>query len=298
MSSSQLGIALGVVFGLLLLAAIIAALARIQLYRKLVTLPSRMKQISLVPSKEEGRRPQGHSGQSCSSCGGDGCTSEQNRFKSRHTPEKVEENLKSHSRDCHIPEKVEENRSWRGCYILEDKEENLEPDSVGGCHIVEEENLESDSSDCCRVPEKVEKNPESISSNGCHIPEEENLESDSSDCCCVPEKVEKNPESISGGGCHIPEEEVDLELNSIRFSPEDSVERIDKWAEGWMSCSLRSNPATAALLAALLDDHMTLDMDAVLSDFVRSTGAEPGLARDLLEVRRIKESFFVRCDPL
>ncbi|KAK7891539.1 hypothetical protein WMY93_023502 [Mugilogobius chulae] len=32
-------------------------------------------------------------------------------------------------------------------------------------------------------------------------------------------------------------------------------------------------------------DHMTLDMDAVLSDFVRSTGAEPGLARDLLEGR-------------
>ncbi|XP_059496097.1 OTU domain-containing protein 7A isoform X2 [Stegostoma tigrinum] len=28
---------------------------------------------------------------------------------------------------------------------------------------------------------------------------------------------------------------------------------------------------------------MTLDMDSVLSDFVRSTGAEPGLARDLLE---------------
>lgn len=28
---------------------------------------------------------------------------------------------------------------------------------------------------------------------------------------------------------------------------------------------------------------MTPDMDAVLSDFVRSTGAEPGLARDLLE---------------
>ncbi|KAG5843043.1 hypothetical protein ANANG_G00184300 [Anguilla anguilla] len=28
---------------------------------------------------------------------------------------------------------------------------------------------------------------------------------------------------------------------------------------------------------------MTVDMDAVLSDFVRSTGAEPGLARDLLE---------------
>ncbi|GCC19085.1 hypothetical protein chiPu_0021765, partial [Chiloscyllium punctatum] len=28
---------------------------------------------------------------------------------------------------------------------------------------------------------------------------------------------------------------------------------------------------------------MTLDMDTVLSDFVRSTGAEPGLARDLLE---------------
>uniref|UniRef100_A0A8C0J0U0 OTU deubiquitinase 7B n=1 Tax=Chelonoidis abingdonii TaxID=106734 RepID=A0A8C0J0U0_CHEAB len=33
-----------------------------------------------------------------------------------------------------------------------------------------------------------------------------------------------------------------------------------------------------------LHDHMTLDMDVVLSDFVRSTGAEPGLARDLLEV--------------
>lgn len=32
-----------------------------------------------------------------------------------------------------------------------------------------------------------------------------------------------------------------------------------------------------------IHDHMTLDMDAVLSDFVRSTGAEPGLARDLLE---------------
>uniref|UniRef100_A0A8C0QLT5 OTU domain-containing protein 7B n=1 Tax=Chelonoidis abingdonii TaxID=106734 RepID=A0A8C0QLT5_CHEAB len=32
-----------------------------------------------------------------------------------------------------------------------------------------------------------------------------------------------------------------------------------------------------------LHDHMTLDMDVVLSDFVRSTGAEPGLARDLLE---------------
>uniref|UniRef100_A0A8C7GTF9 Uncharacterized protein n=1 Tax=Oncorhynchus kisutch TaxID=8019 RepID=A0A8C7GTF9_ONCKI len=35
--------------------------------------------------------------------------------------------------------------------------------------------------------------------------------------------------------------------------------------------------------AAHPHDHMTLDMDAVLSDFVRSTGAEPGLARDLLE---------------
>lgn len=50
-----------------------------------------------------------------------------------------------------------------------------------------------------------------------------------------------------------------------------------------MSCSLSTNPATAACVAALLHDHMTLDMDAVLSDFVRSTGAEPGLARDLLE---------------
>ena len=49
----------------------------------------------------------------------------------------------------------------------------------------------------------------------------------------------------------------------------------------------------------VLNDHMTLDMDAVLSDFVRSTGAEPGLARDLLEgkslwgrMRREK----VKCD--
>ncbi|KFV12738.1 OTU domain-containing protein 7A, partial [Pterocles gutturalis] len=39
----------------------------------------------------------------------------------------------------------------------------------------------------------------------------------------------------------------------------------------------------AACLAASLNVPMTLDMDAVLSDFVRSTGAEPGLARDLLE---------------
>uniref|UniRef100_A0A8D0D5E3 ubiquitinyl hydrolase 1 n=1 Tax=Sander lucioperca TaxID=283035 RepID=A0A8D0D5E3_SANLU len=43
------------------------------------------------------------------------------------------------------------------------------------------------------------------------------------------------------------------------------------------------NSATAAPWAAHTHDHMTLDMDAVLSDFVRSTGAEPGLARDLLE---------------
>lgn len=50
-----------------------------------------------------------------------------------------------------------------------------------------------------------------------------------------------------------------------------------------MSCSLLPNPATAAHPAVLLHDPMTLDMDAVLSDFVRSTGAEPGLARDLLE---------------
>ncbi|XP_075016370.1 OTU domain-containing protein 7A isoform X1 [Calonectris borealis] len=44
-----------------------------------------------------------------------------------------------------------------------------------------------------------------------------------------------------------------------------------------------ARPTAAACLAASLNDHMTLDMDAVLSDFVRSTGAEPGLARDLLE---------------
>ncbi|XP_023363394.1 OTU domain-containing protein 7A [Otolemur garnettii] len=50
-----------------------------------------------------------------------------------------------------------------------------------------------------------------------------------------------------------------------------------------MVSSLLPNPTSAECWATLLHDHMTLDMDAVLSDFVRSTGAEPGLARDLLE---------------
>ncbi|KAM6202740.1 OTU domain-containing protein 7A isoform 2-T2 [Rhynchocyon petersi] len=50
-----------------------------------------------------------------------------------------------------------------------------------------------------------------------------------------------------------------------------------------MVSSLLPNPTSTECWAALLHDHMTLDMDAVLSDFVRSTGAEPGLARDLLE---------------
>uniref|UniRef100_A0A667Y7H6 ubiquitinyl hydrolase 1 n=1 Tax=Myripristis murdjan TaxID=586833 RepID=A0A667Y7H6_9TELE len=49
------------------------------------------------------------------------------------------------------------------------------------------------------------------------------------------------------------------------------------------SVLLASTKASAAPWAAHTHDHMTLDMDAVLSDFVRSTGAEPGLARDLLE---------------
>ncbi|KAB0348601.1 hypothetical protein FD755_019024 [Muntiacus reevesi] len=53
-----------------------------------------------------------------------------------------------------------------------------------------------------------------------------------------------------------------------------------------MVSSLLPNPTSAECWAALLHDPMTLDMDAVLSDFVRSTGAEPGLARDLLEARR------------
>ena len=47
--------------------------------------------------------------------------------------------------------------------------------------------------------------------------------------------------------------------------------------------SLASIKTTAAPWAAHTHDHMTVDMDTVLSDFVRSTGAEPGLARDLLE---------------
>ncbi|XP_027623596.1 OTU domain-containing protein 7A [Tupaia chinensis] len=50
-----------------------------------------------------------------------------------------------------------------------------------------------------------------------------------------------------------------------------------------MVSSLLPRPSSAACWEALLHAHMTLDMDAVLSDFVRSTGAEPGLARDLLE---------------
>ncbi|KAJ7397436.1 OTU domain-containing protein 7A [Pitangus sulphuratus] len=60
-------------------------------------------------------------------------------------------------------------------------------------------------------------------------------------------------------------------------------ERLFMWGEQWIPCSPPASPAAAACLAAPLDEHMTLDMDAVLSDFVRSTGAEPGLARDLLE---------------
>ncbi|KAJ6652446.1 hypothetical protein lerEdw1_011564 [Lerista edwardsae] len=48
-----------------------------------------------------------------------------------------------------------------------------------------------------------------------------------------------------------------------------------------------SAPVAARLWTLALREgahrHMTLDMDIVLSDFVRSTGAEPGLARDLLE---------------
>ncbi|XP_021120387.1 OTU domain-containing protein 7A isoform X2 [Heterocephalus glaber] len=51
----------------------------------------------------------------------------------------------------------------------------------------------------------------------------------------------------------------------------------------WMVSSLLPHPTSAECWAALLHEPMTLDMDAVLSDFVRSTGAEPGLARDLLE---------------
>lgn len=59
---------------------------------------------------------------------------------------------------------------------------------------------------------------------------------------------------------------------------------------------LASTKATAAPWAARTHDHMTLDMDAVLSDFVRSTGAEPGLARDLLEGKQqIEKEFFFFC---
>lgn len=54
----------------------------------------------------------------------------------------------------------------------------------------------------------------------------------------------------------------------------------------WKREALASTKATAAGWTAQPHDHMTLDMDAVLSDFVRSTGAEPGLARDLLEGKK------------
>lgn len=50
-----------------------------------------------------------------------------------------------------------------------------------------------------------------------------------------------------------------------------------------LSKSLATETSCVVGQAVHLYDHMTLDMDAVLSDFVRSTGAEPGLARDLLE---------------
>lgn len=60
-----------------------------------------------------------------------------------------------------------------------------------------------------------------------------------------------------------------------------------------MPSSQPASPAAAACLAASLDDHMTLDMDAVLSDFVRSTGAEPGLARDLLEGKLSGHKYFL-----
>lgn len=60
-----------------------------------------------------------------------------------------------------------------------------------------------------------------------------------------------------------------------------------------MPSSQPATPATAACVAASLNDHMTLDMDAVLSDFVRSTGAEPGLARDLLEGKVLAHNYFL-----
>lgn len=62
----------------------------------------------------------------------------------------------------------------------------------------------------------------------------------------------------------------------------------------WMPSSQSASPTAASCPAASLNDHMTLDMDAVLSDFVRSTGAEPGLARDLLEGKLSGHSYFLR----
>lgn len=58
----------------------------------------------------------------------------------------------------------------------------------------------------------------------------------------------------------------------------------------WEREALATTKATVAGWRAQPHDHMTLDMDAVLSDFVRSTGAEPGLARDLLEGK----SFYIK----
>uniref|UniRef100_A0ACB8E4V4 Uncharacterized protein n=1 Tax=Sphaerodactylus townsendi TaxID=933632 RepID=A0ACB8E4V4_9SAUR len=243
MNSSRLGILLGIVFGALLVAAAIAIFIRLQLYKKLSSLT---RQRAPILSQDAHRKPEGRKDR----CRGDSFTSAQNRFGSHRTLQKTEEKLKSCPSDCcRIPDNEDENHSSGGDDVPEEEEnQNLESDSDSGSRILEEENSESGLSDCC----------------------------------CILEKVEKNLESNSSGGCHNPEDVIQRESFSKPVSDfviKDYVERTDKW----MSCSLLSNFATAAPPAALLDDRMTLDMDAVLSDFVRSTGAEPGLARDLLE---------------
>ncbi|XP_022435900.1 OTU domain-containing protein 7A [Delphinapterus leucas] len=81
----------------------------------------------------------------------------------------------------------------------------------------------------------------------------------------------------------VTKEEALLAKAPVHGEKEDSNLLIGAIYIRWMVSSLLPNPTSAECWAALLHDPMTLDMDAVLSDFVRSTGAEPGLARDLLE---------------
>ncbi|KAG7276234.1 hypothetical protein CRUP_018616 [Coryphaenoides rupestris] len=76
-------------------------------------------------------------------------------------------------------------------------------------------------------------------------------------------------------------------VRSTGAEPGLARDLLEVWSEIRSECTecrpVAGGEASVAPWPAHAHDHMTLDMDAVLSDFVRSTGAEPGLARDLLE---------------